>query len=174
MKSKSVRFIFTPLAPRRSTRSVDTLVRNVRDYQRKRVYRAGWDTWSTGWHPNYTVEKHWPLMTLVHMRNWTARLWADADLRANPALRFRDTPPRLRVTSGHGARWSSGAREIKFGPAYTTLPILLHELAHELNPTDDRHGPAFVRAHLALVLAVLGPAEEARYRANLRKHRVKF
>ena len=135
-----------PRAVRRQGRSG-----SVRDFQRTRVYR---------WEQDVVFPKAGAPIALAACRALVEQAYRWAERPAPEA----DWAPPL-VTDGRGRRHACGSREVIKLPRWARTPaIVLHECAHGL--ADDRHGPRFVTAYVALLEAFAG-LDAAELRSSL-------
>ena len=124
------------LPPPRRLSSRRRRSRTVRDFQRTRVYR---------WEQDVVFPRASTPLSLEACR----RLVDDAYRFAEqPAAGADWAPPQ--VTDGRGRRHACGSREVIKLPRWARTPaVVLHECAHGL--ANDRHGPDFVAAYVALL-----------------------
>ncbi len=135
-----------------------------KDFQQAAVYTAETAAGSLRDELRFdTVDECQIWLTLITVEPWFVSVWG-------PNI-------HVRVEQGPGQTHALGWREdpstccMKV-PKHLHMPsILLHELAHGLEPLDE-HGPMFARTLLFLFEQVLGPAKRDRLTEEFENHKV--
>lgn len=111
----------------------------MRDFQRKKMFSAETSPYLSG-----------KSLTIQEAKALTEKIWASAWKKSNFPDHRRAV--KIEALSNRVKRWgglSFGGR-IQIGNP-TDERILLHELAHELSPAGEKHGPIFACTFLALI-----------------------
>lgn len=139
--------------------------KNGRDSQRTKVYRAEWAFWSKQDTPS-------KIITLDQAKAIRDYVWS-LPYRTFPDVVRLGRRPELVLGKGRGGATSYFGK-IKFKGKDSIIPwIVVHELAHEISPTWERHGPVYCGVYLHLVERVFSFDAREELALSFRLHGVK-
>jgi putative metallohydrolase (TIGR04338 family) len=134
-----------------------------RDSQRKKLYDAERAVFTDFYKPHFTTVQE-------------CQAFVDSVLaRKRVQSHYKRAKRPVLVRPGHGARSAFG------GYGHVTLPrwarsrhVILHELAHALEPAGAAHGWQFAQCYLWLVRQALGVEAAAKLEASFKAHKVRY